>query len=82
MSTCLTARNMDNFKQYNNFNLKVDYTKIRTVLFPLLYSVLPYEGEKGSTEYSKGNKTVPGKVATTLTEDGHNQNTKTSATIF
>ena len=24
-----------------------------------------------STEHSKGNKTVPGKVATTCTEDGH-----------
>ena len=24
-----------------------------------------------STEHSKGNKTVPGKVATTFTEDGH-----------
>jgi len=24
----------------------------------------------GSTEYSKGNKTVPGRVATTRTEDG------------
>jgi hypothetical protein len=28
-------------------------------------------GENGSTEYSKGNKTVQGKVATTRTEDGH-----------
>jgi len=26
-----------------------------------------------STEHSKGNKTVPGKVATTHTEDGHKQ---------
>ena len=34
-----------------------------------------------STEYSKGNKTVPGKVAATHTEDGHKQNTKTSVTI-
>ena len=34
-----------------------------------------------SREYSKGNKTVPGKVATTHTEDGHKQNTKTSFTI-
>jgi len=33
-------------------------------------------GEKNrSTEYSKGNKTVPGKVATTHTEDGHKQDT-------
>jgi hypothetical protein len=28
-----------------------------------------------STEYAKGIKTVPGKVATTRTEDGHKQNT-------
>jgi hypothetical protein len=27
------------------------------------------------TGYSKGNRTVPGKVATTRTEDGHKQNT-------
>jgi hypothetical protein len=31
--------------------------------------------KNGSTEYSKGNKTVPGKVATTHTEDGHKQGT-------
>jgi len=37
--------------------------------------------KNGSTEYSKGNKTVPGKVATTHTEDGHKQDTKTSTTI-
>jgi hypothetical protein len=30
---------------------------------------------------SKGNKTVPEKVATTCTDDGHKQNTKTSFTI-
>jgi hypothetical protein len=35
-----------------------------------------YWGKKRSTEYCKGNKTVPGKVATTHTEDGHKQNTK------
>ena len=29
------------------------------------------EKKNGSTEYSKGNKTVPGKVATTRSEDGH-----------
>jgi len=28
-------------------------------------------GKKRSTEYSRGNKTVPEKVATTRTEDGH-----------
>ena len=38
-------------------------------------------GKNGSTEHSKGNKTVPGKVATTRTEEGHKQNTKTSVTI-
>ena len=32
-----------------------------------------------STERNKGNKTVPGKVATTCTEDGHKQTTKTGA---
>jgi len=37
--------------------------------------------KNGSTEYSKENKTVPGKVATTHTEDGHKQNTKISITI-
>jgi len=37
--------------------------------------------KNGSTEHSKGNKTVPGKVATTCIEDGHKQNTKTSVTI-
>jgi hypothetical protein len=34
-----------------------------------------------SRECSKGNKTVPGKVATTHTEDGRKQDTKTSITI-
>jgi len=34
-----------------------------------------------STEHSKGNKTVPEKVATTRTEDGHKQTIKTSITI-
>ena len=32
-------------------------------------------GKNGSTEHSKGNKTVPGKLATTHTEDGHKQDT-------
>ena len=31
--------------------------------------------KNSSREYSKGNKTVPGKVATTRTEDGHKQDT-------
>jgi hypothetical protein len=29
------------------------------------------KGKNGSTERSKGNKPLPGKVATTRTEDGH-----------
>jgi len=37
--------------------------------------------KNGSTEHSKRNKTVPEKVATTCTEDGHKQTTKTSTTI-
>jgi len=32
-------------------------------------------GKNRSREYSKGNKTVPGKVPTTRTEDGHKQDT-------
>jgi len=38
-------------------------------------------GKNGSTEHGKGNKTVPEKMATTCTEDGHKQTTKTSTTI-
>ena len=38
-------------------------------------------GKNGSTEHSKGNETVPGKVATTRTDDGHKQTAKTSTTI-
>jgi hypothetical protein len=37
--------------------------------------------KNGSTESGKGNKTVSGKLATTHTEDGYKQNTKTSVTI-
>jgi len=37
--------------------------------------------KNGSKEHSRGNETVPGKVATTRTEDGHKKNTKTSTTI-
>jgi hypothetical protein len=32
-------------------------------------------GKNGSTEYSKGNKTVAGKVARTHIADGHKQDT-------
>ena len=34
-----------------------------------------YQGKNRSREYSKGNKTVPRKVATTHREDGHKQDT-------
>jgi hypothetical protein len=37
--------------------------------------------KNGGTEHSKGNKTVPEKVATTCTGDGDKQTTKTSITI-
>ena len=40
-----------------------------------------YYGKNGSTEQSKGNKTVPEKVATRQTEDGHKQTTKTGTEI-
>jgi hypothetical protein len=33
------------------------------------------KGKKRSREYSKENKTLPGKVATTHTEDRHKQDT-------
>jgi len=32
-------------------------------------------GKEREQKYSKGNKTVPGKVATTHTEDGHKEDT-------
>jgi hypothetical protein len=35
-----------------------------------------------STEHSKGNKTVPEKVATTCTEDGHKQSTKSGYSMY
>ena len=37
--------------------------------------------KNGSREHSKGNKTVPEKVAKTGTENGHKQTAKTSTTI-
>jgi hypothetical protein len=50
-------------------------------ILKILYFIFVLGGKNGSTEFSKENKTVPGKVATTRTEDGHKQNTKTSVTI-
>ena len=40
-----------------------------------------YQAKNWSTEHSTGNKTVPGKVVATCTEDGHRQTAKTSTTI-
>ena len=49
---------------------------LQTTHYNLKITLLRY-----CTEHSKGNKTVPEKVATTCTEDGHKQTTKTSTTI-
>ena len=40
-----------------------------------------YQGKKREQEHSKGNKTVPEKVATTRTEDGQKQTAKTGTDI-
>ena len=40
-----------------------------------------YQGKNGSTECSKGNKTIQEKVATTRTEDGQKQTAKTGTEI-
>jgi len=57
-------------KKLNTFELNITIKKRINVL-----------GKNGSTEHSKGSKTVPEKVATTCTEDGHKQTTKTSTTM-
>jgi hypothetical protein len=38
-------------------------------------------GKSWCPEHSKGNKTVPAKVATTRTEDGHKQTTETGTAL-
>ena len=38
--------------------------------------------KNGSTGHNKGNKTVPGKVASTCTEDGHKQTTKSGYNMY
>ena len=40
-----------------------------------------HQAKNGSTKHNKGNKTVPEKVTTACTEDGHKQTTKTSTKI-
>ena len=60
-----------NFNFLNAFITKLDKEKNQCI-----------KGKKNrNTEHSKGNKRVPGKVATTRTEDGHKWNTKTSTTM-
>jgi hypothetical protein len=41
-----------------------------------------FDAINGSTEHSKGNKTVPENVATTCTEDGHRQTTKSGYNMY
>ena len=41
-----------------------------------------YYRKNGNTEHSKGSKTVPEKVATTCTEDGHRQTTKSGYNMY
>ena len=41
-----------------------------------------YHTKNGSTEHSKRNKTVPEKVATTCTEDGHKHTTKSGYNMY
>ena len=40
-----------------------------------------YQEKNWGTEHSKGNKTVPAKVATTCTEDGDRQTTKADTAL-
>ena len=62
------------YMQYITYNIY--YVYYRGVQKESMYQI-----KNGKTENSKGNKTVPGKVATACTEDGHRQTTKTSTTI-
>ena len=62
---------------WNNPKERIQHSSIYLIYF----STLNVIRGNGSTEHSKGNKTVPGKVATTRTEDGHKQNIKTNTTI-
>ena len=41
-----------------------------------------HQGNNGRTEHSEGNKTVPGRVVTTCTEDGHKQTTKSGHNMY
>ena len=41
-----------------------------------------YQTKNGSTEHSKGNKTVTEKLATTCTEDGYKQTTKSGYNMY
>jgi len=62
---------------------KSNYKEINKYFFRHLLGITKLDKENNqsireknkSREYNKGNKTVPGKVATTYTEDGHKQDT-------
>jgi hypothetical protein len=62
---------------YNKFQVLQDYKQVEPhILKPLnkdyvTLNEIFIRKKNGSTEHSKGNKTVPEKVATTRTEDGH-----------
>jgi len=82
---CVTAHHW-----YSNINSQQDAIIIILLLIISINGITKLDKEKnqcnrqkknGSTEHIKGNKTVPEKVATTCTEDGHKETTKTSTTI-
>ena len=54
---------------------KREEQRLEAAQMKFLRHLFGIKGKNGSREYSKGNKTVPGKIATTHTEDGHKQDT-------
>jgi hypothetical protein len=66
---------------YDNISLSLEAAQMKFLRHLLGITKLDKEknhcirGENRSRENSKGNKTIPGKVATTHTEDGHKQDT-------
>ena len=67
---------------YNSLHLQMKFLRHLLGITKLDKEKNQFIGKKNrNTEYSNGNKTIPEKVATALTEDGHKQTTKTSITI-
>ena len=65
----------------NSYDQKLSFY-MWTININILYLELSkYQGKNGSKEHSKGNKTVPEKMATTRREDGHKQTAKTDIEI-